>query len=79
MQRSPLQTRSMVIRSSGSWPPVRRWRRKAGALVLEHGGTRSTPPFAANATLGVVQPGSNGIGRDLFAIVYEANQASCTA
>ena len=34
--------------------------------------TRSTPPSPTNAVMGLVEPQSNGIGGDLFAIVYDA-------
>src|SRR5256886_16708470 len=72
MQRSPLQTRSMVITKFGIVATSQTLASQAGALVLEHGGNAIDAAIAANATLGVVQPGSNGIGGDLFAIVYEA-------
>ena len=72
MQRTPLQTRSMVITKFGIVATSQTLASQAGALVLEHGGNAIDAAIAANATLGVVQPGSNGIGGDLFAIVYEA-------
>jgi gamma-glutamyltranspeptidase/glutathione hydrolase len=45
---------------------------RAGVQVLEHGGNAIDAAIAANAVMGLVEPHMNGVGGDLFAIVYDA-------
>ncbi len=67
------QTRSMVISPDGIVATEHPLAAQAGARILENGGTAVDAAVAANAVMGLVAPMSNGIGGDLFAIVYEAS------
>jgi gamma-glutamyltranspeptidase / glutathione hydrolase len=66
------QARSMVITKFGIVATSQTLASQAGAKVLEEGGNAIDAAIAANAMLGVVEPAMNGMGGDLFAIIYEA-------
>jgi gamma-glutamyltranspeptidase/glutathione hydrolase len=66
------QARSMVISRFGIVATSQTPASQAGAAVLDRGGSAVDAAIAANAVLGVVEPMMNGIGGDLFAIIYEA-------
>lgn len=66
------QTRSMVISKGGIVASESPLASQAGVRILESGGNAVDAAIATNAMMGVVEPMMNGIGGDLFAIVYDA-------
>ncbi len=64
--------RSVVVSTSGVVASESSLASQAAAVILAQGGNAVDAAIAANAVLGVVAPHSNGLGGDLFAIVYEA-------
>ena len=65
------QTRSMILSSRGIVASEHPLASQAGAVVLARGGHAVDAAIAANAVMGVVEPMMNGVGGDLFAIVYD--------
>jgi gamma-glutamyltranspeptidase / glutathione hydrolase len=66
------QGRSMVISRGGIVATESPLASQAGVRILERGGNAVDAAITANAMMGVVEPMMNGIGGDLFAIVYDA-------
>jgi gamma-glutamyltranspeptidase/glutathione hydrolase len=66
------QGRSMVVSRGGIVAAESPLAAQAGAMILAQGGNAVDAAVAANTVMGVVEPMMNGIGGDLFAIVYEA-------
>ena len=67
------QGRSMVMTAGGVVASEHPLASQAGASILGRGGNAVDAAIAVNAVMGVVAPMMNGIGGDLFAIVYEAS------
>ncbi len=68
----PGQGRSMVVTRYGIVAAPQFLASQAGAKILEDGGNAVDAAIAANAVMGVTEPYVNGMGGDLFAMVYEA-------
>ena len=66
------QARSMVMSRGGIVAAESPLAAQAGAMVLARGGSAADAAVATNAAMGVVSPMMNGMGGDLFAIVYDA-------
>jgi gamma-glutamyltranspeptidase / glutathione hydrolase len=66
------QSRSMVMTQYGIVATSQAVASQAGAAILARGGSAVDAAVAANAALGVIEPMMNGVGGDLFAIVYDA-------
>ena len=65
-------TRSEVIARNGMVATNHPLATQIGIEILKKGGTAIDAAIAANAFLGFADPGMNGIGGDLFAIVWDA-------
>src|SRR3982750_2883429 len=68
----PGQGRSMVVTKYGIVAAPQFLASQAGAKILEEGGNAVDAAIAANAVVGVTEPYVNGMGGDLFALIYEA-------
>src|SRR5258707_8174926 len=66
------QGRSMVVSRNGIVASESPLASQAGVRVLESGGNAVDAAIATSAMMGVLEPMMNGIGGDLFAIVYDA-------
>ena len=74
MRRPAEQARSMVITKNGVVGASQTLAAAAGANILEQGGNAVDAAIAANAVMGLVEPESNGVGGDLFALIYIAKE-----
>jgi len=66
------QSRSMVSSQNGVVASESVLASQVGARILEQGGNAIDAAVAVNAMMGLVAPMNDGIGGDLFAIIYEA-------
>src|SRR5215472_17562306 len=64
--RSPVSSQAGVVASESVLAS------QVGASILEQGGNAIDAAVATNAMMGLIAPMNDGVGGDLFAIVYDA-------
>jgi gamma-glutamyltranspeptidase/glutathione hydrolase len=68
----PIPGRSVIVTRDGIVATSQPLAARAGVEILERGGNAIDAAIATNAAMGLMEPTGNGIGGDLFAIIYDA-------
>ena len=66
------QSRSMIISKGGVVASESVLASQVGTSILEKGGNAIDAAVATNAMMGLIAPMNDGVGGDLFAIIYDA-------
>jgi gamma-glutamyltranspeptidase/glutathione hydrolase len=66
------QSRSMIVSKGGIVASESVLASQVGASILEGGGNAIDAAVATNAMMGLIAPMNDGVGGDLFAIIYDA-------
>ncbi len=76
---SVIQTRSEVIGQRGMVATSQPLATQVGLQILKDGGNAIDAAIGANAAMGLMEPTGNGIGGDLFAIIWHAESGQLYA